>query len=157
MSVDIIVLVVLLFLILGGILHFGKSVGVAIIFSIPITAFLYDRLPFLEKITTFAKGSVGIEVVKVLVFIILLLVVYIVVRKAVSVVFPWNPLPKVFEGSVITIIVFGLLVTTLSTYIDPSFITSHLPFVSKILNIPNILFWWMVGSMFSLIFILNQN
>ena len=157
MSVDVIGLIVLLFLLLVGILHFGKSVGISLLFSIPITAFLYDRLPYFDKILTFTKQTNGTEILKTVVFVIILLVVYIVVRKAVSVVFPWNPVPKIFEGVVITIMTFGLLVTTLATYIDPSFITSYLPFVSKILDIPNILFWWTVGTMFSLLFILNQS
>ncbi|MEK7567971.1 MAG: hypothetical protein AAB513_03580 [Patescibacteria group bacterium] len=157
MTLDVIGIAVFLVIVLLSLMYFGKSVGISVIFSIPISAFLYDRIPFTDNFFSFAKSSTSAEIAKVLLFVIILLVVYIVVRKAVSVVFPWNPLPKVFEGALITAVLSGLLITTLATYINKDFIISNLPSIAKLLEIPNILFWWTLGGLLSLLFILNQS
>ena len=157
MSLDLIGIIILLAISLAALLFFGKSVGIALIFSLPIASFLYERFPYTNQITIIAKSESGVGAIKALLFLLIVLIVYTVVRKAVSVVFPWNPLPKLFEGIVITIILTGLLLLNITQYIDQAIILSYLPLVTKLLAIPHILFWWTLGGFLSLLFILNKS
>lgn len=157
MPFDVIGIIILIAFLISAFLYFGKSAGISIIFSIPIATFLFDRFPYTDILINFTNNWWGIPVMKGILFAIIILLVFWVVRQGVSVVFPWNPVPKMFEDLLITIIVSGLLILSVATIIDQSLVQTYLPSITKILAVPNILFWWTLGGLISLLFILNRS
>ncbi len=156
MPFDIIGIIVLLAVALSALLYFGKSAGLSVIFSIPIAVFLYNLFPYTDYLLNFTKDWWGNAAMESILFVIFTLLVFWVVRQAVSVVFPWNPIPKLAEGLLITVVVSGLIIIAVATIIDETVVTSYLPFVAKILAVPDIFFWWTLGGLLSLLFILNR-
>ncbi|MDO8492245.1 MAG: hypothetical protein Q7S34_01210 [bacterium] len=156
MPLDIIAIIIVLAVFFGAVLYLGKSAGISIIFSLPISIFLYSNFPYMEKLLALGKSPAQGEWLKVLIFLLFLIISYIVVRRAVSVVFSWSPIGKITEATLISIIITGLLATFLPSLINVDIITQYLPILDKLLSLPNVLFWWFAGSMLALFFILNR-
>jgi hypothetical protein len=153
---DLIAIIVVLIFFLAGIIFFGKSAGISVIFALPISTFLYSTFPYKEQLITLGNSPIESESFKIGVFILFLILSYVVIRRAVSVVFPWGSISKIAEALIISLIITGLLSSLLANYIDVQIVSTYLPILNKLLALPNIIFWWFSGSLLTLLFILNK-
>jgi len=156
MPFDVILIIVILGILFGALLYFGKSAGISLIFSLPIAGFVYNIFPYTDNLLAYGKTPAESEWLKVALLVILIILSYLIIRRAVSVVFSWSSLGRATEATVLSLIITGLLVTYLASFINPDIVTEYFPVLKQLLTIPNILFWWFVGSMLALFFILNK-
>ena len=155
MPLDLIGTGIVFVVIMTAVIYFGKSVAVSSIFSIPIGAFLYYNFPYKDKLVGMVNSgsqSIWLNAAILLFFVVFS---YIVVRRAVSVVFPWNSPVKFFQTIILSIIITGLLAMVLTNFINTDLVTIYFPILKKLLILPNITFWWLIGSILILFFILN--
>lgn len=155
MPIDILVLVIVVVVSFFAIMYFGKSSGVSAVLSFYPSLLVYNNFPYFEKILSFARNPLETTLLKMAFFILLFLLSYITLRRAVSVVFSWTPIIKLFESIVLSIILSGLL---FSVYI---FIAGNSHFVATpllllIFGTAEALFWWLSGSMVVLLFTLKR-
>ena len=156
MPFDIIGIIVILGVFFGAVLYFGKSAGISIIFSLPISAFLYNNFPFKDKFISLAGTGSSVEWLKIVLLTLFLILSYMIVRRAVYVLFSWNDVGKITEATIISVIITGLIAVLVASYISPDVVTEYFPVLEKLISIPYVLFWWLLGSMLSLFLILND-
>lgn len=156
MPFDVIGIIVILGILFGAVLYFGKSAGISLIFSLPISIFLFENFPYTNKFLAFGTSTAQTEWLKITLLVIFSVLTFAIVRRGVSVVFSWTRIGKATEATILSVSITGLIAILLANFIDISIVTKYLPILEKLLSIPNILFWWFVGSMIALYFMLNK-
>lgn len=156
MPFDVIGLGIILVAIFSIVLYAGKSTGISMIFALPVTGFLYYFFPYEEKLTTLLKTPLQLEVMRGVILALFFIFCYIIIRRSVSVVFSWNSFGKIIEAGIISVIFTGLLALLVSRVVDPTLITNSLPLLGKLFTVPNIIFFWPIGSFIALYFVLDR-
>ena len=156
MPIDILVSIVVLVVSFFAIIYFGKSVGVSAILSLYPSLLIYENFVFLDKVLGFARSPFEAVLVKSAIFTLILLVVYIMMRRAVSVVFSWTPAVKLIEGVILAIVLTGLIFSSYTYVSGTTYLIKNIP-LNYLFNTASFtLFWWLSGAIIVLLFILRK-
>jgi hypothetical protein len=155
MTIEFIVLGIIFITVITSVMYFGKSTGVAAILSFHVGYLIYANFPYLEKISSFGRTPIETSALETSTFVIILLVTYMIIRKGVSVVFPWTPFIKAFEIAVLSIILTGLLVM-FGLSISGTLSLVKTPILISIFTSTEAFFWWLTGSIVALVLVLRR-
>lgn len=155
MPFDLIGFLVIVLLIIGVIIYSGKSAGVSIVYSFYPTYLLHTLLPWKELLVSYGRSPIEKTLIDTLLFILIFLLTYIIIRKGISVVFPWTPIQKALEIAIISVMVSGLIsifaikITGLTSYLTT-------PIMVTIFNSTSSLFFWLAGCILALTLVLKR-
>lgn len=155
MTIELIVLGIIFITVITSVMYFGKSTAVAGILSFHVGYLIYANFPYLEKISSFGRTPIEISALETATFIIMLLLTYTIIRRGVSVVFPWTPFIKAFEISILSIILTGLLIV-FGLSISGTLTLVKTPVLISIFTSTQAFFWWLSGSIIALILVLRR-
>lgn len=129
------------------ILYYGKSAAISSLLALFISHGLFVLFPFKESIKNFTTGGTQLLLSEGALLLLFFILTFIIVRKSVSVVFPWNSTVRLLETALFSVLIVSGVFILFGTVVDTSTVTAHLPIIKKVLAIPNALFWWMSGSL----------
>lgn len=155
MPFDLIGFIVVLVLVIGVVMYSGKSAGISIIFSFFPTYLLHTTLPWRDLVIGYGRSPIEKVLIDTILFVLIFLITYIIVRKGISVVFPWTPIQKAFEIAVIAVMISGLI---FSFTVKIAGVTSYIitPIMISVFNSTNSLFFWLAGCILALTLVLKR-
>lgn len=149
MPYDIIAILIVLIASFVSVVYLGKSSSISVIFSLFVATLLSSLNPYKELILSYGRTQIEISVISILVFILVFLICYIIIRKSISVVFPWTPISKAFEISVLSILISGLSIAVITDILGlEKYMTNQI--VVLMFQNANSLFYWLALSIIAL-------